>query len=295
MPVRSKTEDLENFIAVVDAGGFSAAAELRGVQVARVSRSITRLEASLGVSVINRTTRRVELTQEGSIFLAHVREGMNAIERGEECLRSMHTAPSGLLRVDAASPFVFHQIAPHVGAFSQQYPDIRLDITSHEGIIDLLEHKTDIAIRIGDLKDSNLHYKLLGRSRLMLVCSPSYLDTNPSITRVSDLMQHQLIGFSGRSKLNRWPLSEVCDLTFAVQASSGETIRQLCLCGQGIALMSRFMCYQDIRRGDLVEILRGSVVTPNTREAVHAVYYKNSAVSSRILAFMDFLKPRLEL
>ena len=291
----TKTDDLQHFVAVADTGSFSGAATLLDVQVARVSRSVSRLEEQLQVTLFNRTTRRVELTQEGRIYLSHIREGLNMIALGEESLKQLHTTPSGLLRVDAASPFIFHQIAPHVGEFLSHYPNITLDITSHEGIIDLLEHRTDVAIRIGELQDSNLYYQTLGQSRLKLVASPDYLNEHPPITTIADLSAHKLIGFSGNTTLNRWPLKQNTTLSFSLFASSGETIRQLCLAGQGIALLSTFMCQKDITSGALTALLPEAIVSPNRRETVNAVYYKNSVVSSRVSVFLDFLKPRLTL
>ena len=291
----TKTDDLQHFVAVADTGSFSGAAVLLDVQVARVSRSVSRLEEQLQVTLFNRTTRRVELTQEGRIYLSHIREGLNMIALGEESIKQLHTAPSGLLRVDAASPFIFHQIAPHVGEFLSHYPNITLDITSHEGIVDLLEHRTDVAIRIGELQDSNLYYQTLGQSRLKLVASPDYLNEHPPITTIADLSAHKLIGFSGNTTLNRWPLKQNTTLSFSLFASSGETIRQLCLAGQGIALLSTFMCQKDITSGALTALLPEAIVSPNRRETVNAVYYKNSVVSSRVSVFLDFLKPRLTL
>jgi len=295
MPVSAKTEDLEAFLTVVDTGSFSHAASLLNQQVAKVSRAVSRLETSLEVTLLNRTTRRLELTEEGELFLRYAREGLNTLERGEEAIRLLKRAPSGKLRVDAASPFVLHQLTPLVGAFSSAYPDIELDITSHDSIIDLLEHKTDIAIRIGDLNDSNLHARRLGTSKLHLVASPEYLKANPAIGNSSTLNQHKLIGFSDAPALNKWPLNQEMALKFTLRASSGETIRHLCLAGQGIALLSNFMVHHDIKNGALVPVFQQDIVSPNRRESVQAVYYRNSAVSSRISAFLDFIQPRLTL
>jgi len=295
MSVKAKTEDIEAFVAVVDAGNFSRAAELLGQQVAKVSRAVARLEGVLNVTLLNRTTRRLELTEEGVVYLHYARDSVNLLEKGEEALRLLSQKPSGLLRVDAASPFVLHQLTPLIGEFREAYPEIKLDITSHDNIIDLLEHKTDIAIRIGALSDSNLHAKTLGRSALHLVASPAYLASSNIDVTVTSLGEHRLIGFSSGASLNRWPLSEEVKLNFDLKASSGETIRQLCLASQGIALLSNFMVADDLENGKLISVLGEHLLTPNNREPVQAVYYRNSAVSSRISAFLDFIQPRLKL
>ncbi|TMN84508.1 MULTISPECIES: LysR family transcriptional regulator [unclassified Pseudoalteromonas] len=295
MSQHAKTEDLEIFITVVDSGSFSAAANLLDQQVAKVSRAVSRLENALQCTLLNRTTRRLELTEEGHTFIKYARDGLNTLQTGEEAIKLLKQSPSGKLRVDAASPFVLHQLVPLIEQFTQQYPQITLDITSHDSIIDLLEHKTDLAIRIGDLKDSNLHARKLGTSELHLVASPEYLKKAPKLSQASDLRHHKLIGFTDSPCLNNWPLNIPLKLSFGVTASSGETIRQLCIANQGIALLSHFMVTDDLKTGRLVTVLPKSIKTPNHREDIQAVYYKNSAVSSRILAFLDFIKPKLKL
>ena len=295
MAQHAKTEDLEMFLTVVDSGSFSAAANLLDQQVAKVSRAVSRLENTLQCTLLNRTTRRLELTEEGHTFIKYARDGLNTLQTGEEAIKLLKQAPSGKLRIDAASPFVLHQLVPRIDEFTKQYPHITLDITSHDSIIDLLEHKTDLAIRIGDLKDSNLNAKKLGVSKLYLVASPAYLKTALGISKISDLNQHKLIGFTDSPKLNNWPLKSTTNLKFNLMASSGETVRQLCLANQGVALLSHFMIGDDLKTGKLIEVLPNSIITPNNREVVQAVYYKNSAISSRIVAFLDFIKPKLSL
>ena len=282
-------------MTVLDTGSFTGAANLLNQQVAKVSRAVSRLEDTLQCTLLNRTTRRLELTEEGHVFIRYARESLNTLYTGEEAIKLLKQAPSGHLRIDAASPFVLHQLTPLVGEFVQQYPHITLDLTSHDNIIDLLEHKTDLAIRIGDLKDSNLHARLLGKSQLRLVVSPEYLYQHNEVAHINDLSTHKLIGFNDASKLNSWPLKTPVKLNFHMTGSSGETLRQLCLNHQGIALLSNFMIGDDLKSGRLVEVLPEAIVTPNNRESIQAVYYKNSAVSSRILAFLDFIQPRLTL
>ena len=291
----AKTEDIEIFLTVVDTGSFTGAANLLNQQVAKVSRAVSRLEDTLQCTLLNRTTRRLELTEEGHVFIRYARESLNTLYTGEEAIKLLKQAPSGHLRIDAASPFVLHQLTPLVGEFVQQYPHITLDLTSHDNVIDLLEHKTDLAIRIGDLKDSNLHARLLGKSQLRLVVSPEYLYQHNEVAHINDLSTHKLIGFNDASKLNSWPLKTPVKLNFHMTGSSGETLRQLCLNHQGIALLSHFMIGDDLKSGRLVEVLPEAIVRPNNRESIQAVYYKNSAVSSRILAFLDFIQPRLTL
>ncbi|MCF4010413.1 LysR family transcriptional regulator [Rheinheimera sp. UJ63] len=295
MMVKAKTEDLENFITVVDCGSFTAAANLLNTQVATISRSIARLEKELAVTLLNRSTRRIELSEEGHLFLKYAKEGLDMLSRGEEELNNLKGVPKGRLRVDAASPFLFHQVIPYIEDFQIAYPDIQLDLISNENIIDLIEKKTDVAIRIGKLADSNLHAKKLGNSTLHIVASPRYLTKTRIPKHLSELKHHALIGFADSPKLNNWFLKEDIELRPRITASNGEALRQLALNGNGIALLSNFMIRKDLENNRLVELLPGTVTSPNPREEIHAVYYKNSAVSSRISAFVNFFSKKFSL
>ncbi|MCW4438254.1 LysR family transcriptional regulator [Vibrio splendidus] len=291
----TRSDDLEMVLTVVDAGGFSAAAEALDVQVAKVSRSVSKVESQLGVSIFNRTTRRVELTEEGRQFVDSVRVGLQMIQSAEEEIVSRGELPKGRLRVDAASPFVFHQLVPLVQSFKEAYPDIELELTSNEGFVDLLEKRTDVAIRIGKLSDSTLHARPLGKSLLHIVASPDYLTKRGLPTKPEDLSSHQIVGFAGNKVLNHWPLPNQSDVAPTVTASNGETVRQLALAGNGIACLSGFMVQEDMAAGRLIPILEQDKLANTDRERVNAVYYKSSSVSKRISAFIDFIQPRLKL
>ncbi len=291
----TRSDDLEILLTVVDSGGFTAAAEVLDIQVARVSRAVSKVEKQLGVSILNRTTRRIELTDEGRQFVESVRIGLIQIQQAEEELITRGEQPKGHLRVDAASPFVFHQLIPLVQAFNMEYPDIDLELTSNEGFVDLLEKKTDLAIRIGQLNDSTLHTRPLGRSLLHIVATPDYLARRGFPQKSSDLLLHDTIGFTAPKVLNRWPLKDFEPLVPTLTSSNGETVRQLTLAGNGIACLSGFMVKKDIEEGRLVSLLEGERLTNTDREQVNAVFYKSSSVAKRISAFIDFIQPKLQL
>jgi len=291
----TRSDDLEILLAVVDCGGFSAAAEALDIQVARVSRAVSKIEKQLSVSILYRTTRRVELTDEGRQFVEAIRVGLLQIQQAEEEVISRGELPKGRLRVDAASPFVFHQLVPLVQAFNELYPDIQLELTSNEGYVDLLEKKTDLAIRIGQLTDSTLHARALGKSSLYFVASPDYLSRRGFPKQTSDLSGHDIIGFSNPKVLNHWPLKGFKKLTPTFTSTNGETIRQLALAGNGIACLSGFMVKKDIEGGKLVPLLEPEKLSNTDREQINAVFYQSSSVAKRISAFIDFIHPRLSL
>ncbi|NOI79889.1 LysR family transcriptional regulator [Vibrio tubiashii] len=291
----TRSDDLDILLTVVDSGGFSAAADVLDIQVARVSRAVSKVEKQLGVSILNRTTRRIELTFEGKQFIESVRRGLDIIKQAEEEIVTRGELPKGHLRVDAASPFVFHQLVPLIQEFKQAFPDIELELTSNEGFVDLLEKRTDVAIRIGQLKDSTLHARLLGKSPLYIVASPEYLAQYGVPKTALELSQHQVIGFTTPKVLNQWPLKGFQPLKPLITSGNGETIRQLALNANGVACLSGFMVQKDIEEGRLVSLLEDQKLHNTERELVNAVYYKSSTVARRISAFVDFIQPRLTL
>lgn len=314
--MKTSTDELLVFVSVIDSGSITAAAEKLGQTVSGVSRALTRLEKKLDTALVRRTTRRLQLTEEGEGFLQRARAILDAMEEAEESVARKRRRPSGRLRVDAASPFMLHCIAPHMTAFSALYPEIRLELTSSERIVDLLEQKVDIAIRIGALQDSTLHARALGSSKLRVVASPAYLAEHGEPKSVDALREHRLIGFTAPEHLNRWPLRErgkragkgtsasgragraggkpePLKIEPSITASSGETLRQLALSGWGIACLADFMTAADIRDGRLVPIL-GHVLL-DERQPVSAVYYQSASLAGRVQCFLDFIAARVRL
>jgi len=293
--IKTRSDELEILLTVIDCGGFSAAANALNIQVARVSRAVSKVEQQLGVTILNRTTRRVELTEEGRVFVDKVQVGLQHIQQAEDDIIYRGQLPAGRLRVDAASPFIFHQLIPLIGLFKQAYPDIELDLSSNEGFVDLLAQRTDVAIRIGKLDDSTLYARPLGKSPLYIVATPQYLANRGGVVEPSDLSQHALIGFSQVKALNKWPIKGLAPIEPGLTASNGETIRQLTLSHNGIACLSGFMVNDDISSGKLVSLLEPYRLQGTAREQVNAVFYKSSTVAKRISAFIDFIKPHLNL
>ena len=291
----TRSDDLDILLTVVDSGGFSAAADSLNIQVARVSRAVSKIEQQLGVTILNRTTRRIELTDEGRQFVESVRCGLLQLQQAEDDLVRRGELPQGRLRVDAASPFVFHQLVPLVQSFRATYPDIELVLTSNEGYVDLLEKRTDVAIRIGKLADSSLYARPLGHSALHIVASADYLARRGVPQKVADLANHDLLGFTEPKVLNQWPLKGCDAITPTISTSNGETLRQLVLAGNGIACLSGFMIKNDLVAGRLVPMLMNEKIIATEREQINAVYYKSSIVARRISAFIEFIQPRLTL
>ncbi|AXF22456.1 LysR family transcriptional regulator [Burkholderia pyrrocinia] len=284
-------DELQAFAAVVDTGSITAAAQQLDLTVSAASRTLARLEEKLKTTLLRRTTRRLELTEEGRAFLQDARAIIESVENAEEQMLARREMPSGRLRVDAATPFMLHVIVPLVRGYRERFPKVELELNSNEGIIDLLERRTDVAIRIGRLKDSTLHSRKIGTSRLRILASPAYLDAHGQPRKVDDLGKHTLIGFTQPESLNVWPVlgadSEPYRIEPDIWSSNGETVRQLALEGAGIACLSDFMTAQDRESGRLTQLFARQ--TLDVQQPIHAVYYRNTAISSRIASFVDYL------
>jgi DNA-binding transcriptional LysR family regulator len=279
------------FSTVIDTGSFSAAAARLKLTPSGVSRTISRLEKHLGMTLMHRTTRRLDLTEEGAWLLARARALLADLVDTEEQARARHAQPSGLVRVNAATPALDHLVAPLVADFLDAYPLIQLELASGETVVDLIEERADVAIRIGALPDSTLNAKKLGTSRLRVLAAPNYLAHHGSPAAIADLVQHRTLGFTAPASLNTWPLADGWPVTPAVLASSGETVRHLALAGAGIACLSDFLTRADIASGALVPVL--PALTLDWRQPVWAVFYKQGALAPRVAALVDFIAKRL--
>ena len=290
--MKTTLDEMQAFIAVVDSGSITAAATQLGLTTSATSRSLSRLEEKLRTTLMQRTTRRMELTEEGITYLAQARAIVASVEASEEMMSGRLSVPSGRLRVDAASPFMLHVLAPLVPGYTARYPQVALELVSSEGFIDLLERRTDVAIRIGALKDSSLHASAVGTSRLRLLASPAYLERHGTPATVAQLAGHSLLGFTEPASLNEWPVREpggaLLRIQSATRASSGETLRALALHGAGIVCLSDFMTDADRRQGSLVQVLESATV--QVEQSINAVYYRHTAQSARIDSFVRYLK-----
>ena len=293
--MKTTLDEIQAYITVADSGSITAAAERLGQTISATSRTLARLEDKLQTTLMTRTTRRLELTEEGKLFLERARQIVAAVEATEELMTTQRSKPAGLLRVDAASPFMLHVVAPLAARYRARYPDVELELDSNEGIIDLLERRTDVAIRIGRLKDSTLHATPIGSSRVRVLASPDYLATHGTPKAVAALAEHTLLGFSQPESLNGWPLLDALGQPVHVRphirSSSGETLRHLALSGAGIVCLSDFMTLEDRKAGRLLQLFRKQ--TLEVRQPINAVYYRNTVLSSRITSFVAFLKEAL--
>lgn len=292
--MKSTLEELQAFISIVDSGSIVEASKHLQQTTSGLSRALQRLETKLNVTLLERTTRKLKLTQEGQLFLEKARKILHDLNEAEDALLKSDSDTSGLIRVDSATPFVLHVIVPVLQEFSALYPNIEIELNSNDQIIDLLEHKTDVAIRFGQLNDSSLHAKLLCKSRLYIVASSEYLEKNGYPKTPKDLLNHIQIGFSKVNHLNTWPI-KVDDLNFTckprIKASNGETVRHLALQGLGITCLSAFLIHRDLQQKHLIALFEDHIELHE--QSIHAVYYQQEHLPKRVRLFIEFLAQRL--
>ncbi len=294
--MKATSEELVIFVAVVESGSFSRAAVQLGQANSAISRSVKKLEMKLGVSLLNRTTRQLSLTEEGERYFRRVQSILQEMAAAETEIIETRSTPRGLLRIDAATPVVLHFLLPLVKPFRERYPEVSLSLVSSETFINLIERKVDVAIRAGTLTDSSLRARPLFTSYRKMIASPSYLARYGNPTNVDDLKQHICLGFTEPVSLNTWPIAgsegQLHEIISGLSSNSGETLKQLCLSGNGIACLSDYMINKELERGDLVEILADKRLP--VEMPFSAVYYSDRAVSTRIRAFVDFLSEHVK-
>jgi DNA-binding transcriptional LysR family regulator len=281
--------DLAAFVGIVDDGGFAESARRRGVSASTLSRSVTRLEEQLKVTLLRRTTRLIEITPEGAAVLAEAREILDRSESLQEIATSGR-APAGPLRVNAPVPFVLHVLAPRLAEFHAQYPDIKLSIDMTDTLVDLIGSHADVAIRLGRLPDSEMLHRPLGRTPWKLVATPEYLDRHGWPKTPADLARLEQVRFAMPEHINTLRFAGHADpiaVPAAITAGNGEAVRQLVLGGLGIARFSDFMIAKDIAAGRLVELFPGQLQSEPLD--ITALYLTRISGLRRLGVFLDWL------
>lgn len=289
--MKATSEEAHVFVEVVEHKSFTKAADKLNLANSAVSRTVKKLEDKLGVNLLNRTTRQINLTAEGELYFQRMKVILQEMQAAEDELHGTQSSPKGLLRIDAATPVVLHLLIPFISVFRQQYPDIILSLVSSETFVNLIERKVDVAIRVGQLTDSSLRARPLLNSYRKIVASPKYLERKGTPKSVDDLSHHTCLTFTEPASLNTWPLAikdnELITVTEGISSNSGETLRRLCVNGEGIACLSDFMVDKDIQDGELVELFNDKLQPVPL--PFHAVYYSDRVVSQRIRVFIDSL------
>ena len=291
----NRAAEMEIFATAIERGSFSAAARVLGLSPSAVSRTISAIEARFGVRLIARTTRALAMTAEGEAYFHAARRILSDLTEVEQAIGE-HAAPRGRLRVSTTLSYGRLFIVPLLGEFLDLYPGIIVDISLTDAVIDLVEERADIAIRIGPLPDSPLIARRLGASDRVVVASPAYLARHGEPVVPEDLSTHRCLGFNFRRQQPWWPFRRdghdiSLPITAAIEANNGDTVSQLALSGVGIARVGRFNVADAIADGRLVELL--AAYNPGDVEPFHALFLGGSTLPTRVRVFIDFLAERL--
>jgi DNA-binding transcriptional LysR family regulator len=284
-------EEMQAFAAVVDAGSFVRAAEALQVSKTAVSRWVGDLEARLGVRLLHRTTRKLSLTVEGEVFHARCKELLAGVEEAEAEVTARGDEAIGLLRLNVPVSFGLMHLAPLWPAFLQQHPNVTLDVTLADRIVDLVEEGFDLAVRIAQLPSSSLVSRKLTATRMVLCASPEYLRRQGTPAHPSEIARHAVFTYTLLAMGEQWafegpegPVS--VKVTPRMRSNSGDTCCAAALQHQGIVLQPSFMVGTHLRAGALVEVL------PQYRSielGVYAVYASRKHVMPKVRVLIDFL------
>lgn len=298
-PDINRSGEIEVFVRVVEAGSFSAAARALRMTPSAVSKLIARLEARLGARLVSRSTRRLQLTPEGTAFYEsglRILADMAAAEREA----AAGAAPRGRLRVNTYVPFGVHRLIPLLPRFLERYREISVDLVLTDSVIDLMAERADVAIRAGPLGESRLVARKLGQSPVVVVAAPSYLEAHGTPRTPADLDKHNRMGFGFVRHLDGWPFVDaagaavIIPITGNALVGDGEAMRLMTLAGVGIARLARWHVAADIAAGRLVPLLEA--FNPGDEEVTHAVYVgQGRHLPARVRAFLDFLGESVRL
>ncbi|WP_207460543.1 LysR family transcriptional regulator [Azospirillum sp. SYSU D00513] len=287
--------EMRVFLRVAALGGFSAAGRDLGMTPSATAKLITRIEDRLGVRLVERSTRQLRLTPEGETYRERAESLLEELDALDAEIAGGARSPSGVIRINVSVPFGRHCVLPLLPAFLEAYPDIRVDITLTDEIVDLYAAQVDIAFRTGRLPDSALLAVRLGNVRRRIVASPDYLARKGVPREAADLEHHDCLGFNFRRAAAVWPMKSGGrlvdrEVSGRIVANNGETVRHLAVLGMGLARLAEFHVRTDVEAGRLVTVLDDTMVDS---EEIHALYIGRERAPRRIRAFLDFMTPRL--
>ncbi|MFJ4067676.1 LysR family transcriptional regulator [Pseudomonas sp. NPDC089996] len=291
MDYNGRSGEMEVFARVVDEGSLSAAARLLGLTPSAVSRIIARAEHRLGARLLLRTTRAITLTTEGEAYLRGARRILADMHEVEEAITDQGV-PRGRLRVSAALGHGRQTVVPLLTAFSALYPQVLVDLSLSDEIVDIHGGQADVALRFGQLPDSSLSARCIGHTGQVVVASREYLARWGTPQVPEDLAQHNCLRFNFRRATTDWPFRRAGEdfslkVTGNIECSSGEALAQLARLGAGVARIGTFTVADELKNGQLVALLED--YNPGDREPLHAVFVGGPTMPARVRVFVDFL------
>lgn len=287
---------MQVFVRVVESGGFSAAGRALGLAPSSVSRRVAELEHLLGVRLLQRTTRKLSLSEAGETYYERSRDIVRAVEEANLAVSEKRAGPSGTIRMTVPSSVARLHIAPAVAAFQDQYPAVRVVMSVTDRLVDIVGEGLDIAIRAGRLEDSSLVARKVGEARRLICASPAYLQRAGRPPHPDALADHACLTFRSHPGSNLWRFLRGDEAT-EVRASGpffaddGETLVAAACAGMGLVLVPEWLVGVEMSAGRLVEVLSDYAADPAT-SPLYALFAPGPYVAPKVRAFVDFLAGR---
>ncbi|MBO1074648.1 LysR family transcriptional regulator [Roseomonas marmotae] len=287
---------LRSFVLVVQAGSLSSAGRQIGLSPASISRYINALEDEVGSRLLNRSSRKLSLTEAGMIYYRYAERILSQLEEASSTISQLQRSPRGVLRVHSRQLIGVQRIIPAMPEFLTRYPDIKVDFTMSNAAVDIVEHNVDVDIRIGRMEDSALIARKLLHGERVLCASPAYLRRAGPITAPGELVAHNCLTYRLNDGSTTWrfmdPQGAVTEVPVegSYQSDSGPSLRSMALAGLGVIMMPDWSISEDLASGALVPLLTQFRVSYGTFDyGVYAVYQKNRHMSAKVRLFVDFL------
>lgn len=281
---------MQVFVKAVELGSIAAAAIDMDTSSQLAGRQIKALEASLGVRLLNRTTRRLSLTDGGRLFFDSAKNILAEMEAAQAQIDESRAKPRGKLRISAPITFGSRALAPRLAAYLRQHPEVTVELILSNRTVDLIEDRFDAAFRSGELPDSGLVAKRLAPQRLMLSCAPSYLKASAPLVVPQDLVNHECLVFLHTTLRTRWsfdgPSGHVSvPIRSRFATDSSEALREAAIAGMGIVLQPVELLRKDVEEGRLVHLLPSCEPTPRP---LHVLYAPDRRMTPKLRSFLDF-------
>lgn len=279
------------FIAIIEYGSFSKAADRLGITKSAVSKRISALEAQLGVKLLHRSTRKLSLTEAGKSYYQHASQALHFAREAEYAATKLQHVPQGTLRISCPVSFGHLHIAPLIPKFLQQYPQIKLHMDMSDVHADIINEELDIALLAGSLPDSSLIARKITSLNSVLCASREYLERQGTPKEPSDLINHNCILYTYHTVVNEWGFiqeteEEIVRVTGNYQVNNSEALRKSLLQGLGIGRLPTFIAGTDIKNGDLVAVLDNYKMP---HKVLYAVFPERQYMPEKVRVFVDYL------
>ena len=286
-----RIDALRVFVAVVDQGSFTQAANKLNLSPQLASKYVAQLEQKVGVRLLNRTTRRVSATEAGEGCYQHAVEILSNVDDMEQHLGDLHQQTRGTLRISAPVSFAIQHLALLLAQFQQNFPLMHIDLQLNDRKVDIVEEGFDLALRIGHLQSSNLIAKYVAPIRLVLCASPDYLAENGTPLEPADLRGHRYLGYSymerdDANEIQRYLRGEARGPQGGLSCNNGDLLAEAAVAGAGIVLQPTFIAGKALARGELKQILPEYEAKPL---GLYVVYPHRKLLAAKVRCFLDFI------